>query len=192
MIWTIPRFAHQCGTVIPVLLPISLNACGVIGPSTAASAQSHPSTLEGNSTGVLADTSLLAAVLQSIPAPRAQRRIRVDPHPFRPDPSLISVRVGDFLPVNEDVVRERAAVLERLGIERLEKFDSATTRRCETGPGGLSPRREAGEPLPPVLAERVLCVLVAAPRSAERPDSSGRSDVDLPPFDGHGVYAALG
>ena len=152
-----------CRVALAVLSGVSAG-CAIPGSAAKPAVQPRsPITVQGLPSGVESDTALFAVVLRAIPPPRAQRKIRVEPRPVRPSPSAGSVHLEDLIS-DEGLVRDRAAVLERLGIERFD-FDESSIRRWKTGPGGLVPRRQPGDPPHPrEEAERVMCVIVALPR----------------------------
>jgi|GEM_PF-4055321 len=79
-------------------------------------------------TGSPADTSLFAAVVQSlVPRMRAlppsqDRILRVNPRPLEPDPALTLVHTDDFADVGQGVIHKRAEALTRLGVQQFTDF----------------------------------------------------------------------
>lgn len=119
-----PRaFGQFAASVLAVLL-LGCSACAAPnGPARPA----HPSAPPASR--VEADTALFAAVLRSI-KPTGDGPLHVDPRPLVADGRVLHVDAANLAPVPPELLRGRAAALDRMGIPRT---DAVADIECSIG-----------------------------------------------------------
>lgn len=138
-----------------------LLAAAVIAGCAAAQASEAAVAGQPQSAGGLAgDTSLLGAVLRSLPR-KEYHDLEFDPRVVKDDPNLVFVHPpDDFVASDSATVESRAGLIPRLNGKRLVGYDYF---HCSTGPGGLGRADSAGLARRQSL-RRPYCVIAGVPR----------------------------
>ncbi len=158
-------------------LPVALLllGCSLSNAAAEAFAQTSPARRSGVERDTLPpDSALFAAVMRDLQA--HERAIRnhggwplwANPHPLTTDLALRRASPEALARVPEQVVRDRAAVLDRL---RVPQFRAFPHDRCANAGAALPGRETAG-----LAVEPISCVLVSLARPLEPSHPRDRSD----------------
>jgi hypothetical protein len=152
---------------------------GMLAGGRATAQAPTPATVSPAS-GSAADTSLLLAVLRSLPR-RDYHEMRFDPRVIRDDPNAVMIHPSkDFVEAEGPIVGTRALVVPLL---RATRYVGDDYFACAQGPGGLGRADSAGLAMRAEVGNRrPYCVVAGVPRPSGPYFPAGRIDqrADVP------------